>query len=240
MTTQARHRPQTNQNQMKPVHFALLGLIILVILLTGVLVRVVSEVEVRPLPAPRPITVAQEIPAPQISTQLGPLTLESYTIMNPYQGHNCAAIERYISNVGAEENRCYASLALPPLEQIVTTPFGLDEAQTTAVLAKADRVSYMASPARRSGADAAYFRDGSQIFYAFWVAGDCTPRITDGHGGYWQMPVAPSFGSAENVPYGTGYVIRLPENWQAAWQKPVFEAAAWRLCSGGTFWFGGQ
>ena len=241
MTTRAQSRTQMNPNQnQNRQHLLLAGLVVILVILIGVFVQSMREIRITPSQPSRPITIAQ--PVPQISTQLGSLVLESYTLLdNPYSGnHGCTAIERYINQFGEEQNRCYSSLALPSLTHIVSTPFGLDEAQSAAVLSKADSVLYMPSPARRSGADAAFFHVGTQIYYAFWLAGDCTPRIIDGRGGYWQMPVSPVYGGAENVPYGAGYLIHLPENWQTDWATPVAEAAAWRLCSGNTFWYGGQ
>lgn len=240
MTTRAQSRTQMNPNQnQNRQHLLLAGLVVILVILIGVFVQSMREIRITPAqPASRQITVAQ--PVSHVSTQLAGYVLESYTLVNPYTGHNCTAIERYINSVGEEHNRCYSSLALPPLVQIVSTPFGLDEEQTAAVLNKADSVLFMPSPARRLGADAAYFHVGTQVFYAFWLAGDCTPRIIDGHGGYWQMPVSPVYGGPENVPYGAGYLIHLPENWQLDWRTPVEEAAAWRLCSGNTFWYGGQ
>ncbi len=238
MATQARRRSLHQAHQRQQL--LLFGFVaVLVLLSVGVILRFHLQAPVYRPPAPvgngNTVSVT-----PVVSTQLGSLTLESYTLVNPYQGHSCTAIERYINPFGAEENRCYDTLTLPSLEVVTHTPFGLTAEQATAILAKPDSTVFMPSPARRSGADSAYFHVGEDIYFAFWVAGDCTPRIVDGNGGYWQMPVAPSYGNAENVPYGSGYLFSLPANWQTEWRTDLSQAAPWRVCAEGTFWFGGS
>jgi len=232
MATQAR-RPSSHVQQRQTL--LLFGLCAAIVLLSvGVLLRFQLQAPVYRPPAPVGNTI---VATPVISTQVGTLVLESYTLIaNPYREDiGCASVETYITTVSAQEHRCYQTLALPSLEVVANTPFGLTAEQTAAVLARADSTVFMPSPARRSGADSAFFHVGEGIYFAFWVAGDCTPRIVDGNGGYWQMPVSPSFGGPENVPYGTGYLFTLPANWQTEWRTEFSQAAPWRVCAGSTF-----
>lgn len=238
MATQA-HRPQTaQQHQQRQVAVIIVLLVtVLVVVLVGALLRMTSEVNLNSS-APSSRGAIVPAPTPLVSNFIGAVALESYLLINPSSGYsNCAAVERYIAQVGYEENRCYSSLVLPALETVITTPLALTAEQYTQVAARAERLVFMPSPSRRSGADSAFFRDGENVFVALWVAGDCTPRITDGRGGYWQMPVSPVFGAAENIPYGSGYLFTLPTNWQTDWRVNPSEAADWRLCAANTFWY---
>lgn len=178
--------------------------------------------------APQAAVAHQETP----NGQLSGLVLESYTLIaNPYAPNDCAGVEVYIDVFGGQEARCYTTLAVPPVSVVAFTPLGLTAEQTSAIVVRPSGVLYMHSVASRLGADAAYFHDGGNVYMAVWVAGDCTPRIFNGNGGYWQMPVAPMFSTAENVPYGPGYLINLPANWQTTWARNPAQTTAWRTCA---------
>jgi hypothetical protein len=54
------------------------------------------------------------------------------------------------------------------------------------------------------------------------------------------VPIAPRFTAAENTPYGAGYLVQLPANWQQEWARDPNQTTAWRLCAAQTFQLGGS
>jgi len=229
MTTQTRPSTRTNNNQQNQLFLLVIVLIVSVAALVGIGQIWTEITSIRPVPR-------QEVAVTQTSGQIGPYQLDSYTfIANPYMGNNgCVAVETYTTIVNAQEHRCYNTLALPDVTTLVTT-LGITPEQSASVLQRPDGLVFMPSNAAREGAEAAYFHVGAEVFYSVWVAGDCTPRIFNGQGGYWQMPVAPQFRTGENVPWGTGYLFTLPDNWQSEWRVSPAEAVAWRICAPSTF-----
>lgn len=241
MTTQARERRSVQQNQQNPQNAAVVLVLIVgivALLLLGAIWNTLFQHTYRPQPAPAAqVATTQWVANGQLADGL---VLERYMLVGTTYHSGCAAMEIVITMFSAQELRCYPTLAIPPVSVVASTPLGLSAEQTSAILARQDRVLYMHSNADRLGADAAYFRDGSEVFLAVWVAGDCTPRIFNGRGGYWQMPLAPRFSSAENIPYGPGYLVQLPANWQMEWARDPAQTTAWRLCATQTFQQGGS
>jgi|GEM_PF-2694409 len=153
----------------------------------------------------------------------------------------CWANETYISVYQGQESLCYDYVPLPAISLLATLPFKLDGATALAAMGRPANVLFIESTARRAPGDGQFFSDGTAVFYMIWVAGDCTPRIVDGRGGYWQMPVAPAWQAlwaVDGNQHGPGYLIHLPQGWQTSWEKPFSEATPWRLCA--TAQFGGQ
>lgn len=240
MTTQAQlQERRSHQSPQQPPQHNLLPIVLLVVIGIAVLLSVgaiwntlfpsgYTRLANIQSGAPQAAVAHQEVQ----NGQLSGLVLESYTILdNPYAPNGCAAVEVYIDVFGGQEARCYTTLSVPPVTVVAYTSLGLSAEQMSAIRARPSGVLYMHTIASRLGADAAYFNDAGIVYLAVWVAGDCTPRIFDGHGGYWQMPVAPMFSTAENVPYGPGYLISLPANWQTEWARSPQQATPWRTCA---------
>lgn len=234
----SRTQPSPHRQQIAS-QLTLAGLILLVAFALFGLVRLVGEVHIES--SPRLSTQPQPLPSgrQEGGTHLGAVQLESWRLIRPYLDgyHDCAAVERIIDPLEGEMNRCYEAVSLPPISQLVGVPFYSTEDYVRLVTARPERLVYMPSPTRRSGADTTLFHDNGRLFQAVWIAGDCTPRIFDGQGGYWQMPVSPSFGRGENVPYGPGYLFTLPADWQQAWAVDPAAAAPWQLCAASSFWY---
>jgi hypothetical protein len=135
------------------------------------------------------------------------------------EAQGCWQTEEFLTVFQTQEHICYQEVPLPDIGTLSTLPFSL-QSQPSSVI-------YLSSDADRAPGTGKLFTYANQNFYLFWLAGDCTPRIVDGKGGYWQVPVAPAFAQ--------GYMIDLPEGWLTTWRRSPVEAAPWRLCASDSF-----
>lgn len=150
-----------------------------------------------------------------------------------FERAQCSRFESIVSEYTGQTYLCYGHYELPSFEQLAAAPFLLTSEQEATVLTRTENVVFITSLADRAPGAGSFFHDGNQIFYLLWIAGDCTPRIVDGLGGYWQVPVAPLYGS--HVPRGVGYLMELPLDWQLTWAVDLEHAAEWRTCGASTF-----
>lgn len=145
----------------------------------------------------------------------------------------CGLFESVVSDYTGQTYLCYENFGLPTFEQLASAPFLLTPEQEADVFARPANTVFLPSLAERAPGTGAFFQNGSEVYYLLWIAGDCTPRIVDGLGGYWEVPVTPFYDGY--IPWGVGYLIELPADWQSAWAVEPAEAAEWRTCGASTF-----